>query len=243
MSSKYWRKRALDMFGGGLSGTFVGLTGETFDGGELVEDFIDITVVEDAEPAKVGHAVAQFARKFDDAGEVGKSAAFRSVSVSEISRNELVRFKHDVGTDGFAGEGVGKMLKTVVDQVGGFDNGVVENRHGRARHDDGGDALGFVGDAVAKLGDLLVGINLGEGEIVEVGARKFGVGENLDLGKLIDKMVERMDGNDANLRWGIMVGVEFDRKTPAEAGGDVCGEEKHRVAGHFDEASGRIIEK
>lgn len=95
----------------------------------MVEDFVDVAMMHNAEAAKVGHAMSEIARKFDDTSELGQRAGFRSISISKVGGDELIGLVYDTATNGFAGKGIRKMLEAVVDKVGGFYDGIVKDWH------------------------------------------------------------------------------------------------------------------
>lgn len=51
--------------------TLVGLAGKTLNGGELVEDFVNVAMMENTEAAEIGHAVAEVAGQLNNLGEDG----------------------------------------------------------------------------------------------------------------------------------------------------------------------------
>lgn len=96
---------------------------------------------------------------------------------------------------------------------------------------------------VAKLGDLLVGIDFAEFVIRKLGSAEEWVREDVDRGEAVMNFIEGTERDDAVFGDRVMVGIGFKRITPVNTVGDSGGEEERGMSGKLKETVSGLIEE
>lgn len=216
-----------------MNGFAVGLASDAVDEDEVFEGLADFAMMHELKSVDIGHAVAEAASELDHFGEIGVWIWVVDASVFEILDHEFVRFHNHTATDGVAGELVGDVFELIIYCAVDLGDGVVKKGKRRFREDDCGNTLGVALGVVAKLGDLLFGVDFGEFVVMKLGVAAFGVREDVDRSEEFVQAFERAKRNRPIFGNGVVVGVDFDRIAPMNAVGDGHGKEEDGMAGEF----------
>lgn len=217
---------------------FVFAKSDAFDEAGVVEDFMEIFEVDEAEVFEIAATIAELAVGEDEVAEGGEVVAVGGEVLAVVGEatvviaNVVAEFD-EMADDGGFGDGVSGVATFIIDDAVHGANGVVEVGAAGAGDDEMADLVLIADDTILELGDGFVGVGFGERINAEFGGGAGAVGEDVDGGELGFEGFEIADGDDAGFAGEIVVGVETDGGAPTDAFGDSAEEKEEGIANDF----------